>query len=1552
MFAYHQTEYEYLDNIYTHHPDDLTGPTAPTFAQFTIKRNHAGYGYATAASAICLASNDPAFATSVSQKLWYDSTYALANSIFAPYLRSDSININKALVNKNVVIGCELASLSLFAEYTRKLIWHRVFKGAMYVKYSDGKDVAPYFPNNSPYNLRDIYQNSDTIMGAGGFLSNIATPTINIFQEYIDLNAIALEAADIVKFFSTFNNALKIAAKNNTVIDIPGSSSVTIISHIISVDPAGSKPPTMRLSKSAFSELKNHMFCGEFYGGLLVENSDGSQSLVIMNGLVFEVVSGKVSVTTDIRTSPSSGILTNHLTDLQFSLVAAEARLNFLVSTSAKTSVELSLMRRFLLWLGQTAGSHAGKNEDLVTMQARALYLAKLAVDSSAGVPIPFLKYETYQGTINSVQDVLKTVSSTMMNFQNQIRARKAEERQINRQKNLNENIIKSGNLLRDYIQTQATYQGSLSQQFASVINDVKKELTLLDQQEKDYNSKLSKQKRIVQQKVEDYKDAVAEWQKQETIKAALDIASNIFSLGFTFLAPSSTISALASLGKVVQRIQKAVNIFNAVIKTYRSIKTWPSSPQSVVDALAGLGPAGLQLPSALEWDEMKVNMDTTLATGPAKAKIPLSAAFSILVLRGKALLEVHHEIQAKVSELSAAQYRLRIHDDQQKRLAQLKVTLSAQPKDLNVSSIDLVGLTGQLNFFEHQMLLTMASTLTIQDRALQYEYIQPPTPIKSFSFINLQLAILSQSQSINRGLVVQPVPQLQPDHIIYEIHGVKPESLINSNSFAFDISLSKREFNPYNYVRVAIVKAEIGGILSTKSKKYYTELHFDGQPFYDRGFNGETLTFQTLPRLYTFLDDVANSFHCVAQPNSSATQTSASVVTHGSSDNPFYGKISHITPFSTWRISLPPTQSNDGISFDNCPRGVTIRLTFQIFAQLKETTTTSTARTARAFHLRKRIGQMPAAQSAPQSQPLQLHIAAIPQMPVAKDVQGVSIPALQSHPIPVVPYVPVVAQDVTMNVSSLVAPQPRFFAASQPTALAATPPNVGIADVLNMMANKSVCSGWDAVFSLTAKQINDNLYTQYNDRVNNPKFLRTTGNVVHKATSSEGFKTKTAFNFTFKAPKLQFLLNNSNSAQLHFPLESGHYEYSIYFNNKWNSISKADVKESQNYYIQGDIPLAVLPGDVSSQKNIALKLNGGAFSTQGFFPATSDPLMNTALTDYFTGLKDGYEVYNLGTLDTTNITLIPSLTPTTFKFNVYHSPSNRDILQLFIATTGQVQTNTSISLREPIPSIYECSLIINTKVFFANILPTSIGNVGLGLLYKSVAPQNDSNLDKVWATEVTAGSVSGPYPPTLANSSSSAYQGGNTNTEDYVAVCNDSVSIDLTGMKFEIDSSGNSSWNADMAFNMDKREYSFKYGSRTQSCSYFTCLDWSSINYSNYSLKVTVDMNATLTFKVTGTGQNQLLQLDGIPTTNPLITGQVEQPAGFCQTNDRALQKAFLKNLRTGMEPKLKPIFNTAFTSVSLFALKNILFPAKNLVDMKEAFVPGDMIVFGNFTK
>ena len=83
---------------------------------------------------------------------------------------------------------------------------------------------------------------------------------------------------------------------------------------------------------------------------------------------------------------------------------------------------------------------------------------------------------------------------------------------------------------------------------------------------------------------------------------------------------------------------------------------------------------------------------------------------------------------------------------------------------------------------------------------------------------------------------------------------------------------------------------------------------------------------------------------------------------------------------------------------------------------------------------------------------------------------------------------------------------------------------------------------------------MNDNLYDQFTDRVNNPKFLQSTGNVTKKTTSSTGITSKTVFNFDFKAPKLQFYLNNSNSAQVTFPIK-----YSLFIKGEWVTVDSSN---------------------------------------------------------------------------------------------------------------------------------------------------------------------------------------------------------------------------------------------------------------------------------------------------------------------------------------------------------------------------------------------------------
>lgn len=851
---------------------------------------------------------------------------------------------------------------------------------------------------------------------------------------------------------------------------------------------------------------------------------------------------------------------------------------------------------------------------------------------------------------------------ASILDLQRKIEARKMEERVMDAVNLLNENIIKSGKLLQEYMAVQASYQDDLSNQFNSIVKQKEKMIEKLSDQANLYSSKLYEQRKEVIEQVDAYKVAVAEWQKKLQIKAALEIASNLFSLGFSIATPASSISALAKLGETVQKIQKAVNIFNAVIKTYTAIENLPNNPQSVIDTLNNLGSGMLNLPTSLEWDEIKINMDYTLNTGPdISAKASLSAAFSILVLRGKALIEVQNELQQRLVELASAKSQLRLHAEQKNRLAQLKMELQVEPANLNKGAIDLVGKIGQLIFFERQMLLIMASTIAIQNRALQYEYLQQTQAINVFSFPKLQLAILSQSQSITMGLTVQPFPESQPDPIIYEVHGVKSSSVINSNYYTFSIPLNSREFSSYNYVRVEKVSIEIGGILSTDTGKYYAELCFDGNPFYDRGFNGELLTFRTVSRLYTSKHDVCRSVHCYDESTDVASYDEGLVTLMAGTKRSFDGSlVSRITPFSSWSVSLPPTDTNKNIQFDHCPRGLTIRLIFKIFAQLKEsaihTSREESVKQAgmlrnRSTHLIKRRLTQPKLE--------EFHVG-------IHGLQSTShVSATQSE-----------LEEGHVGVHGL-----------QSTSYVST------SEVLEMMQGKSVCAGWDVVLSLTANQVNDNLYDQYTDRVNCPKFMRSTGDVEYQVTTSTGVKTKTFFNFEFKAPHLEFLLNNSNSAHVGFPINLGHYEYSIEVNNKWVMIEKADVTDKDNYYLQGDVPLAHLQGTVSSEMNIAVKLNEGAFSADNFSPGTSNPMMNAALTKYFTGLKDGYELYTLGTLDTTNITLLAALTPESFKFNVYIQKATETFFSFSLSPLVQCQVLSLSTFWSPFQLIMNAHL-------------------------------------------------------------------------------------------------------------------------------------------------------------------------------------------------------------------------------------------------------------------
>lgn len=242
-----------------------------------------------------------------------------------------------------------------------------------------------------------------------------------------------------------------------------------------------------------------------------------------------------------------------------------------------------------------------------------------------------------------------------------------------------------------------------------------------------------------------------------------------------------------------------------------------------------------------------------------------------------------------------------------------------------------------------------------------------------------------------------------------------------------------------------------------------------------------------------------------------------------------------------------------------------------------------------------------------------------------------------------------------------------------------------------------------------------------------------------------------------------------------------------------------------------------------------------------------------------------------------------------------------------------------------------------------------SDGDVGLAL--EANKPSSNANKDKVWSAAATSGSVSSHFEPKRVSKSSShnPHSGGSTYFENYVAVPKDTATVDLKGMNF---TSGDVSNQYDSKMNYErKKSYPFKYGSRSKICG-FSCGKWSSIGYKHHSLKVTITMNANFKFTVQGSGQNQEVQLEVVESTNPIVDGEVEPPAGLCKTSDHDLQQAYLSHLKASIEPELISLFSRKFSSISVFALKNILFPDENFIDLKQVNVPGDMVVFGTITK
>ena len=1456
VFAYQPEQFARIKSAYADGSNPLSGHGSQNFVQFTTDRAAGIFGYVEEYGNVICLSNSAVFNSTLERGDWLDKLWSKKNSVFSLFNVSSLLSLADLQQEfaQQTVIGVRLASLSVMIEQKRGLIWQRVFKGAIAQKYR-----ATIQPNFSIHDQRDFVRMlpQDT----AGIVSFIATPTVNAYKARLDLADMQLVAAEEVQDFILLANVLSVGS--NKTIEVPGKK-VRLFGQVLDMRVQG-QPRAIFLADEAFESLQ--LGCDEFLGALAIRNSSGSRYSVIVDGLRFDLEGegpeAMPFVADDVRVVPPAEAVPLLVNSLQFSMTFAEAVIS---DQSGKANGCLQqFVRDYLNWLAEFLSGASG-SEELIALRIRAMDLASYAINPEYGSFVPILPYTDYEQYVQSILSYLDRIQLQVAQNEQRMTARRLEERVIDVGKTLNENIIKSGELVSDVIKANAEQQRDLEGFYDSLIAQSKAEADQQQNKINDLRASLFEAQGEVNLAVQKYKSAVQQWQTMEAIKFGLEVATNLFSLGTSIAVPASSISAVKDLGLTVQRIQKTLNVLNALSKLYTGASTGAKSLENAQHALDDLDDGQFGNPSMLSWDEMSIQFNQIMASGPdiKPEKASLQAAFATMVLRGKAVTSAESALHALQRDIYTNQKQKEINSRQAKRLEELQQKLHpAQVKDLDRSAIDLVALTGHLTFIQNQMLTILAKAFLMQDLALQYANLQPATPVLAYSLLKFSAAVVQQKAATLEAKSLLAQYQLTRTRPIeYVIEGVKPEELTGGNIFRTAIFLDAPAFYQYVNARIVSVVASVEGVRSTESGTYLLRLAYGGTPFHDRNLHRDPLTFRTpwRERIYNYN----------AQDNSPRFSDGGQSWSEG---------VSRVTPFSIWEISLPNTSTNKGLRFDG--DSLTIRLSFVLEARIAD---------------------------------------------AQKVMQRRALNRLLASGLPPV----------------LAAPAAEGF---RPLLAAAPAPTLPSADTLlkQMYAQGSCTNGWDVVFNMNLEEINRALKDQYEVLKKDTAYKNRI--VVNTSEKYPGDVTViNRFTIEYGYPLLSFSINNNNTAMLRMEVLNGSVERC----SKVGSFpEQCDAPQSiGGETLTAVIQLAKVAGTVkidNSNHNVLkvqLDMKEGTFSISNIDLSDATKVeFNKAVKEYFI---NNPVVYLINQLDLTAIPTLESLKPSDFIFKPLQTPGNNEMLQLFIMTGGRAALNYSQAflnnIPEPIPQGQSNSMIVRSALIFKDVLPQSLRNNGWAL--QGVDPGSSA---KAWSAKFTSASVTGSVDLSKLNHTSSTSSGRGSGS--------------ITQYTYSIPGGNDVSWSlADTAIVVQPNGQMYYSGSRGQSLqynqractSYYPCL-WNCdprCSDSKLATDVTIEVKAALPLSVGGSGRNQTIEIktsgQGVVVSGHLSGGG---PSGSDDLKAQVNQQ-----IQSQVPAQIAEKLSIQFDSISVFALKNLLFPSNNYISFSSCGVPGDLILLGNF--
>ena len=925
VFVYDKKAYDDVYEQYPQSSDYLFGRRGDHFRLFTQKRyavaNTLTVGYTEHIGSVLALSGDPHFDT-IRPHL-QDSHYDVSESIFK-FILDFSVAQKMDQMTREIQVKLKFSAVSSkgLSFSDSKLNWNEAVMITTFQKF--GREVSPDFrpvsaPNYSSY--MDSFNPS--------LVTSTATTHTSIIRMNFNLHDLKILNPEFVTDLFIFADVVEIQPGN--AVNLPGQNSVHIICREFVSHSSADTIPEVIVSTDNF-EIVSSRFVGVLS---VVHNTDMTHS-TISDGLVYKTVSDPTipglftvsAVESVTRLYPTPSILPDmynkapsnyherwlsrtFLNAMELEMVSVQNILSIRANDHEVAAADLSLS-----WIIQTLSNDNNKlSTDLEAVLCQALVINKTRESEylRQALVVPRLTFPEYEDLYDNMLTLVRSYDQNMATVANEISQHKQNEAIASTQAELNENIRSIGSFLVEQVKVATKHQQDVVNYHKEIDRRKVNEIAQQDAKMRQMLTEVTEHQAKVKEAGDALTLALKQWQKEQIIREAFEIigaVGSLFSGGFNIAALPADATNIARVAAKIQYVVEVIKQISALYEQGRNIRTDAKNFNRATEFLDRTVLSPSDYPNELEWSDfdsdvlsMTLGLPTSSAQVTAKA-LDFRTAANKLSARGKAYLNLQKKVQALKSEKILNELQRGIVDRHVSRLTELQSSLSQSAlSDTEANNIDLFELGNILMMKANEIRTKLAQTFVTMDAALQYYYLQDPTPITGYDILTIQEAAVHQiSNSIAALSSFPSKPHDLSDPISYDIPSVKVSSLQSEEGFQQRIPLSAVEFIDFLRVRVIEIEIRVDGVVSTPDNTVYIEAEASGEIIQDRDLQRKTKTFASYPVKYPYV------YNRLSGETTVGNRPSAQ----------FIDKYMRMTPFVEWTFRIPDVSTNSGIQFSS----------------------------------------------------------------------------------------------------------------------------------------------------------------------------------------------------------------------------------------------------------------------------------------------------------------------------------------------------------------------------------------------------------------------------------------------------------------------------------------------------------------------------------------------------------------------------------------------------------------------------------------------------------